>query len=179
VGTFVRRLIGAATLNARVYESVEADRSALGQALVVVLLSSAAAGVGLGRAQPGAILAVTMIALVSWLAWAAIVYQIGGRLLPEPGTRVDFAEMLRTVGFAASPGLIQALAAIPGWTAVVVSVSWIWMIAAMVTAVGHALDYRRVSRTLAVCVIAAAVAIGMAVVLGLLLTPTTVGESGA
>ena len=176
MGTFARRLIGAATLNARVYESVEADRSALGQALLVVLLSSAAAGVGLGRARPGAIITVTLIALVSWLSWAAIVYQIGGRLLPEPATRVDFAEMLRTTGFAASPGLIQVLAAIPGWSGVVVGVSWIWMVAAMVTAVQHALDYQRLTRTLAVCVIAAAVAIGMAVVLSLMLTPTTVAR---
>ncbi len=175
MSTFVRRVIGAATLRASAYEDVEADRSALGQALLVVLLSSVAAGVGIGRAQPDAIIAITFIALVSWLAWAAIVFQIGGRLLPEPATRVDFAEMLRTVGFAAAPGVVQILAAIQGWSAGVLVVSWAWMIAAMVVAVRQALDYRRLSHTLAVCVIAAAVALGMAVLLSVLLTPTVVG----
>jgi ABC-type cobalamin transport system permease subunit len=61
---------------------------------------------------------------------------------------------------------------IPGWTLVVVAASWIWMVAAMVTAVRHALDYQRLSRTLSVCVIGAALAIGMAVLLSLLMTPT-------
>ena len=44
--TFLSRVTGAALLNARTYEDVEADRSATPQAVAVVLLSSLAAGVG-------------------------------------------------------------------------------------------------------------------------------------
>ena len=43
--SFMMRLIGAFSLDAAIYEEVEADRAATGQALVVVLLSSIAAGV--------------------------------------------------------------------------------------------------------------------------------------
>jgi hypothetical protein len=43
IKTFIQRLIGAATLDGRTYEEVEADRTATGQAGLVVLLSSLAA----------------------------------------------------------------------------------------------------------------------------------------
>ena len=43
---FVMRLIGAMALDPVTYEEVEADRSATGQAMLVVVLSSVGAGVG-------------------------------------------------------------------------------------------------------------------------------------
>lgn len=175
MGTFARRLVGAATLDASAYEGIERDRSAIGQALLVVLLSSAAAGVGAsGGASPRAetFLAVTAIALVTWFAWAMLVYQIGGRILPEPGTRVDFPQMLRTIGFAAAPGLFQVLGVVPMLATAVFALSWFWMFAAMVTAVRHALDYQSLARTLLVCGLAALLAVGMALVLGVIFGPT-------
>ena len=44
--TFLQRLIGAAALDAAIYEEVEDDRSATGQAMTIVVLSSIAAGIG-------------------------------------------------------------------------------------------------------------------------------------
>ena len=44
--TFLQRLIGALALDAAIYEEVEADRTATGQALAIVLLSSVATGIG-------------------------------------------------------------------------------------------------------------------------------------
>jgi hypothetical protein len=46
--------------------------------------------------------------------------------------------------------------------AIVFTLVGIWMLAAMVVAVKHALDYRRTARALAVCVLAAAVSFGLA-----------------
>ena len=43
---FMSRIIGAALLRPEAYEDVEADRSSLWQAIVVVLFSAVAAGVG-------------------------------------------------------------------------------------------------------------------------------------
>lgn len=37
--TFLQRLVGAAALDAAIYEEVEADSSATGQALIIVLAS--------------------------------------------------------------------------------------------------------------------------------------------
>ena len=51
------RMVRAARLNLGLYEEVEADKSALGQAIGVVLLSSIAAGIGsVERAGFGGIL---------------------------------------------------------------------------------------------------------------------------
>ena len=45
MSTYVERLIGAAKLDAQTYEEVEADTTAMGQALGTVILSSVAAGI--------------------------------------------------------------------------------------------------------------------------------------
>ena len=46
MASFKDRMIGAARLNVNVYEEVEADKTAMGQATAVVVLSSLAAGIG-------------------------------------------------------------------------------------------------------------------------------------
>ncbi len=49
--TFLSRVIGASRFDIQTYEEVEADHTALGQALGVVVISSLAAGIGAGRLQ--------------------------------------------------------------------------------------------------------------------------------
>src|SRR5207244_11422355 len=107
---FVMRLIGAAALDTAIYEEVEADRTATGQALGVVLLSSLAAGIGargLGGGSLQSIVFISMVALMAWAAWALVTFEIGARLLPEPHPRRDAGELLLTTLFAAPPGLIR------------------------------------------------------------------------
>ena len=117
--TFLQRLIGAAALDSAIYEEVEADTGATGQALVVVVLSSLAAGFGargLGGTAAENIFLISIVALIAWAAWALLTYEIGARLLPEPQTVVDVGELLRTIGFAATPGLLRVFGIIPGVT---------------------------------------------------------------
>ncbi len=45
--SFVNRIIRATKLDSNLYEEVEADKSALGQAMAIVVFSSIAAGIGL------------------------------------------------------------------------------------------------------------------------------------
>src|SRR6185503_5311611 len=114
--SFFLRLFGAAALDSAIYEEVEADRTATGQAMLVVVLSSLAAGVGAtgyqGISVPRAF-AISGIALVAWAAWALVTFEIGGRLLPQAQTRVDVGELLRTIGFASSPGMLRVFGIIP------------------------------------------------------------------
>src|SRR5688500_5059550 len=113
---FSRRVLRAAVLDKRVYEEVEADRRATGRAVGVVLLASLAGGIGLpglGVSSLQALATGVTGALVGWMAWAALTYLIGTRLLPEPQTRADVGELLRTIGFASAPGLLRVLGAIP------------------------------------------------------------------
>ena len=151
---FKERIIRAAKLDVNLYEEVEADKSALGQAMGVVVLSSLAAGVGsfVNGGVSGVIFG-TIAALFGWYIWAYLTYFIGTRLLPEPQTRADHGELLRTIGFSSSPGLIRIIGVIPGLTGVVFSLSSIWMLVAMVIAVRQALDYKSTLRAVGVCAI--------------------------
>jgi hypothetical protein len=91
MGNLVERMIRAAKLDVSLYEEVEADRDALKQATIVVILSSLAAGVGTAaHAGIGGLIAGTIIALAGWYVWAFLTYWIGTRFLPEPQTSADY-----------------------------------------------------------------------------------------
>jgi hypothetical protein len=171
---FARRVIGAARLDRRVYEEVETDVGALGQALLIVTLSSVAAGVGWpgGRLAGAPILAGSVAALLGWVAWAFLTYFIGTRLLPEPQTQADPGQLLRTIGFAASPGLLRVLGAVPGLAVPVFIVVSLWMLVAMIVAVGQALDYSSPARALAVCATGWLLSLIFIIVIGLFFGPT-------
>lgn len=150
----VDRMIRAAKLDANLYEEVEADKGAMGQAMTVVIISSVAAGFG-SIAQGGivGILMGTVSALAGWFIWAYLTYLIGTKLLPEPQTRADHGELLRTIGFSSSPGLIRVLCIVPGLSGIVLFITSIWMLVAMVIAVRQALDYTSTLRAVGVCII--------------------------
>ncbi len=173
--SFAQRLIGALALDSAIYEEVEADRTATGQAFGVVLLSSLAAGIGsrgIGGTTVPAMLFISATALVAWAAWASVVFEIGGRLLPEPQTRVDVGELLRTIGFAATPGLLRVLGVMSAATIPVFAITAVWMLAAMIVGVRQALDYRSTMRAILVCGLGWALALTIALVLGLFFGPT-------
>lgn len=175
MGTFTYRLMGAAVLDRSIYEGIEADPRANRQALAVVLLSSIAAGIGaagLGGPRLTTLLTVAGIALVTWLAWAALILQIGAHFLPGRDTEVTFGQLLRTVGFAASPGLLQVFAVFFPRAAIVFAALWVWMLVAMVIAIRQALDYHSTARAAAVSVAALSIVLAVAVTLGLVFGPT-------
>ena len=156
MASFTDRMIGAARLEVRTYEEVEADRSATSQAMGVVLLSSLAVGIGslgLGAGGLGGVVAGGIGALIGWVAWAFLTYIIGTRMLPEPQTRADLGELMRTLGFAQSPGLLRILGSIPGLGPLVLGIVSIWMLVAMVIAVRQALDYTSTWRAVGVCLV--------------------------
>ena len=165
---FIDRMIRAAKLDINLYEEVEADESALGQATGVVVLSSVASGVGMIEAGgvEGVVVG-TIVALVGWYVWAFLTYYIGTRLLPEPQTRASHGELLRTIGFSSSPGLIRVFAIVPSLHNMVFLIAGIWMLVAMVIAVRQALDYHSTLRAVGVCLIGWVV---QAVILVLVLT---------
>lgn len=151
---FAERMVRAARLDVALYEEVEADKGAMGQATGVVVLSSLAAGVGaIGHVGTEGILWGTVAALISWYIWAFLTYIIGTKVLPEPQTRADMGELLRTIGFSTSPGLVRVVGIIPFLTPIVFLIAAIWMLVAMVIAVRQALDYKGTGRAVAVCVI--------------------------
>ena len=156
MASFTERMMGAAKLDVQVYEEVEADTSATSQAMGVVLLSSLAGGigsVGLGAGGLSGFVGGGIAALIGWVVWAFLTYIIGTRLLPEPQTRADVGELMRTLGFAQSPGLVRIVGILPGVGAFAVIIVSIWMLATMVIAVRQALDYTSTLRAVGVCLV--------------------------
>ena len=139
-------------LDPEVYEEVEADPSATFSAALVVVLSALAAGIGsIFTAGVFGLIAYSLFALFAWYVWAFSSYYIGTRLLPEYETEADHGQLLRTMGFAAAPGLIRVLGVIPGIGGLFYPLAGIWMLIATVIAVRQALDYSSTVRAVAVC----------------------------
>ena len=154
MASFTDRMIRAAKLDVNLYEEVEADKGAMGQAMGVVILSSVAAGIGtIGTTGIKGLVLGTIVALAGWFIWAFMTYYIGTRLLPEPQTKADFGELLRTIGFSSSPGVLRVLGIIPMLGNILNFIIGIWMLVAMVIAVRQALDYKSTLRAVGVCLI--------------------------
>ena len=171
IGVFLRRVVGAAALSANTYEEVEADRGATSQALLVVLLASAAAGVG-ARGAFGAVptlrffAVASALSIVGWAIFATLTFEIGSRLLATRDTRTDIGELLRTLGFAAAPGLLQVFAVFGALVTWVFGFAILWSLVASVVAVRQALDYDSTARAVAVCGLAWLLSLAMVALFG-------------
>jgi len=177
MNTFLRRINGAMALNAQVYEEVEADGAANLQAMGVVLLAALAAAVGVRGlgASATALPTFLVLAILAWPAWAMLTFQIGARLLPTRETNSNVGELLRTLGFAAAPGIFRVVAVVPALSRPVFALTTVWMLCAMVVAVRQALDYTSTVRAFAVCVIGLVLTLIMVFGIGLATTTVLLG----
>ena len=136
--SFGERLIGAARLDASVYEEVEADVSATRQAVLVVCLSGMSLAIGRANAGIEGVASSMLREMVGWLLISAIVFVIGQNLLRGKAT---WGELLRTIGFAQAPGLLAALSWFPAINAPVLYGIATWKLFAVVVAIRQALDF--------------------------------------
>ncbi|MEE8347233.1 MAG: YIP1 family protein [Dehalococcoidia bacterium] len=139
--SIIDRMIRAARLDPQVYEEVEHDQSATGQAMLVVVLAAIAAGIG---ALSGGILALVVgviAALVGWAVYALVAYWVGTNFFKGPHTEATWGQLLRTLGFASSPRLLLILTVIPAVGFFLGFVVFLWMLATTVVAIRQALDF--------------------------------------
>ena len=151
------RLLRCALLHADTYEEVEADPSSIGQAFFVVLLAATSAAAGgwletltwnasIGESVFGLGLEITARAIepvLFWLGGAAFAYMVGSSFFRGPETETDYAEVLRTTGFAFGPGWLAALVLVPP-AAAGTTILWVvrlWTLLAVTIAVRQALDF--------------------------------------
>jgi hypothetical protein len=137
-GSMIQRMKGAALLDVQTYEDVEADTAATGQAAAVVLLVAAAQALGASAYGGRGILGGAVVAVVGWLVWSAVTYLIGDKLL---GGTATWGELLRTIGFAQTPGLLAVLGFLPVLGALALFTAAIWMLVAGIIAIRQALDF--------------------------------------
>ena len=147
------RMLRAAKLDPQLYEEVEADANSIGQALLVVVLVSLARGIGDGftaamkGGQEGLVLFVSGLAwgvigyLIIWFIFSLLCFWLGTSLFKGPQTRSSLGELLRTLGFAFSPGVLNILSFIPVIGPAIPFATFIWALIASVIAVRQACDF--------------------------------------
>ncbi len=138
----VDRMIKAAMLDAALYDEVERDLKATTQALYVVLIVALAGGISSAISSPrtavGAVISGIIAGLVGWVVWSLVTYFIGTRVFNGTATP---GELLRTLGFATSPNVLQIAGFVPVLGGLVVAIAGIWSLVAGVVAVRQALDF--------------------------------------
>lgn len=175
----IDRMIRAVRLEPALYEEVEADQASFPQAIVVVLLSSLAAGLAkLGQLGMLGLVVNGLAALAAWYIWAFVTYFVGTRLLPEPQTSADHGELLRVLGFASAPGVVQVFGIVPAFAPVAFTIANVWMLFTMVVAVRQALDYSSTMRAVGVCAIGWLIQLAIALVVVSLFVGSAAQESG-
>ena len=138
--SFVNRMIRAAKLEVPLYEEVEADLTATNQALMVVVLVAVASGIGQassGRNVIAGILFGLVTALIGWAVWSYVMYFVGTRFM---GGTATYGELLRTLGFAESPGVLFIFGIIPGLGGLIRAIAGIWVLVTSFIAIRQALD---------------------------------------
>ncbi|HLZ26017.1 MAG TPA: Yip1 family protein [Chloroflexota bacterium] len=137
--SIVNRMMRAARLEVPLYEEVEADLTATNQALLVVVIVAVASGIGGAVAGGiiGGLVRGLLTALIGWAVWSYALYFVGTRFF---GGTATYGEMLRTLGFAQSPGVLYILGVIPVVGGIVAIVAFIWTLVTSFIATRQALD---------------------------------------
>lgn len=134
----LERVIGVFKLDVDVFEEIEHDQGATGQAATIVAIAALLAALGSGiSASLGegnfftSFIGTLIWTFVGWVLWSAVTYVVGTSLF---GGVADMGEMLRVIGFAYAP---QALGIIPCIGSIVGA---IWSLIAGFVAVRQGLD---------------------------------------
>lgn len=174
MASFAERMTGAMKADVKTFEEIEADQTALPQAVAAIVIAGLASLIG-NVFRVGIIggFMFLIVTLCSYALWALVVVLIGTKVMPEPSTKADFNEGFRVMGFTAAPGVFNVLAIIPFLGPVISFVIWIWMIVVGVVAVRQVLDYSNTGRAIIVCLIAGVICWVVSV---MILTPLLVGS---
>ncbi len=147
--SLLRRMFRAARIDSELFEEVEAEPRAIRQALVVVLLTCAAGAAGSWLAgRPPFVMATDLVEpIMVWLGGGAFTYMVGATFLRGPETVTSYTEVLRTTGFAFTPGLLRIAIALPphGLGLGLTMLSDVWVLVAGIVAVRQALDFTTVA----------------------------------
>ena len=175
MASLVDRMAGAMKADVKTFQEIEADPTAIGQAVTVIVIAGVASLIGnIWRVGVFGGAMALVANLIGYALWTLLVVLIGTKVMPEPTTKADFNQGFRVIGFTASPGVFNVLAIIPFLGPLVSLVVWIWMVVVGVVAVREVLDYSNTGRAIIVCLIAAVICW---IVLTLVLLPLLVGRA--
>src|SRR5215210_4356426 len=131
-----QRMVGAMQADVKTFQEIEADPSAISQAVAVIVIAAVASLIGnIWRSGLMFGLMAMVLSLISYGLWSVLVVLIGTKLMPEPTTKADFQEGFRVIGFTAAPGVFNVLAIIPFLGPLIQFLIAIWMLVIGVIAV--------------------------------------------
>jgi hypothetical protein len=138
----MERLIRALILDRSVYEEVAEDRTALSQAIGVVLLAGIVNGMAIPflRGLVGALVGI-VVSVAGWLLFSVIVYLIGARVMRAGAT--SFRTVACCLGFADIPAVVNLLGVLPVIGVAVRITVWFWLLAAAIVATRAAFGVSR------------------------------------
>ena len=140
-GSMTDRMLGALRLQTAVYEEIEADEKATGEAAFIIvatsLLSGAVNGVVTGASSGffGA-----LGSFLGWVFYAWVAYIVGVKLFPGKETKSSWGEIARTLGYANTARFLIIFELVPGLQAITRTVVGLWVLVATVVALRSALD---------------------------------------
>lgn len=138
----IDRMVRASRFDGELYEEVEPDIDATGQAALVVLLAALATGIGnFPMSGPLGVVVAAAGGIVGWVLWAAITYWIGRHIFATAATKVTPGQMLRTLGFSHSPGVLGVGGLLPGIGPLILALVGLWTLVLGVIAIRQAMDF--------------------------------------
>jgi hypothetical protein len=169
------RMVGAMKADVKTFQEIEADPTAIGQAVTVIVIAGVASLIGnIWRVGMSVGMMTLVSSLIGYALWTLLVVLIGTKVMPEPTTKANFNEGFRVIGFTASPGVFNVLAIVPFLGPLISFAIWIWMVVIGVVAVREVLDYSNTGRAIIVCLIAAVICW---IVVTIVLLPMLVGSA--
>ncbi len=137
---FADRMLGAALLEPEIYEEAALVPSVRAQAVLVVIISSMAAGVGMVSAGPLGLLVGIIAGLVGWGLYAIVAYRTATKRFGVPRTSSVWGATWRTLALANSPRAFLVLTLVPGIGFLVGLAVHAWVLITTVFALRSAMD---------------------------------------
>ena len=100
-------------LDTGLYNEMKVKNDAISQALIVIVISSIAAGIGsVSSIGIKGVFVGSIGALIDWFIWAYIVYFICLKIINKNEISISQGEFLKIAGFSSGPGIIKILGVI-------------------------------------------------------------------
>ena len=136
-----------------IYRSIRLDNSlykdpktfgdaSLYYAGLIIILDGIAGAFAVSSIYKTNIFLTGVTAVLSWLVWAILIFVIGIKIFPDPGTESNFKKVLVTVALAHAPGLLRFFAVIPDLVIPIVFFTQFWIFAALVIGIREVLNFK-------------------------------------